>query len=218
VDAGWREVDVVQDGLTRFPKGMRAKLSLVDYVHVLMAEGVVWVNEEHMERALENFGLVLSLKEEVPDLRILALAHFWSSRCHRKIGEYDNALIHAGAGHQFATLAGMEPMAAAMRVAESWLLFQKGRTKDALKLLAEAGAAAFCAGDYGIRQARRGASQPGAVAGEYGVCGAADGAAVEEAHRCGCCAAPEEPAGAAPRIRGDGRAGAGASGPGDGDL
>ena len=140
VDAGWREVDVVQDGLTRFPKGMRAKLSLVDYVHVLMAEGVVWVNEEHMERALENFGLVLSLKEEVPDLRILALAHFWSSRCHRKIGEYDNALIHAGAGHQFATLAGMEPMAAAMRVAESWLLFQKGRTKDALKLLAEADA------------------------------------------------------------------------------
>ena len=140
VDAGWRDVDVVQDGLAGFPKGRRERLSLLDYVHVLMAEGVVFVHEEHMERALGNFGLVLSLKDEVPDLKILALAHFWSSRCHRKIGEYDSALMHAGAGFQFASEARMEPMAAAMRVAESWLLFQKGRTKDALKLLSEADA------------------------------------------------------------------------------
>ena len=140
VDAGWRDVDVVQDALAGFPQGKRAQLSLIDYVHVLMAEGVVWVHEENVDRALGNFGLVLSLKDEVADLRILALAHFWSSRCHRKMGEYDSALVHAGAGYQMATEAGMEPMAAAMRVAESWLLFQKGRTKDALKLLADADA------------------------------------------------------------------------------
>jgi len=148
VDAGWRDVDVVQDGLAHFPKGRRAQLSLLDFVHVLMAEGVVWVHEEHMDRALGNFGLVLSLKDEAADPRILALAHFWSSRCHRKIGEYDSALLHAGAGYQFAGHAGMEPMAAAMRVAESWLLFQKGRTKDALKLLSEADAVLSQTDDY----------------------------------------------------------------------
>jgi len=137
VDAGWREVDVVQSGLEAFPAGRRAELSLTDYVHILMAETLIWVREENIERALANLDLVLSLKEEISDLRILALAHFWSSRCHRKNGEYDSALQHAAEGVRFATEARMEPMAAAMRVAESWLLFQKGRTKDALRLLAE---------------------------------------------------------------------------------
>ena len=35
-----------------------------------------------------------------------------------------------------------------MRVAESWLLFQKGRTKDALKLLSEADAVLKETDDY----------------------------------------------------------------------
>lgn len=148
VDAGWRDVDAVQDGLGAFSKGRRARLSLNDYVHVLMAEGVVWVHEENIERALANFSLVLSLKGEIPDPRLLALAHFWSSRCHRKNGEYDSALTHAAEGCGLACEARMEPMAAAMRVAESWLLFQKGRTKDALKLLAEADAVLRETDDY----------------------------------------------------------------------
>jgi tetratricopeptide (TPR) repeat protein len=138
VDAGWRDVDTVQDGLRAFPKGGRAHLELIDFVHILIAEGVVWVHEEDIELALANFTLVLSLKTEIPDLRLLSLAHFWSSRCHRKNGEYDSALVHAAEGCRLALEAGMEPMAAAMRVAESWLLFQKGRIKDALKLLSEA--------------------------------------------------------------------------------
>ncbi len=148
VDAGWREVDTVQDGLCGFPKGRRAALRVIDYVHILMAEGVVWVHEENIERALANFDLVLSLRGEIPDLRVLALAHFWASRCHRKNGEYDSSLAHAAEGYKYATEAGMEPMAAAMRVAESWLLFQKGRTRDALKLLSEADAVLRETDDY----------------------------------------------------------------------
>ncbi|HVV45885.1 MAG TPA: tetratricopeptide repeat protein, partial [Bryobacteraceae bacterium] len=67
-------------------------------------------------------------------------AHYWSSRCNRKSGEYENAQKHATEGYRYACEAGMEPMAAAMRVAESWLLFQKGRLKEALKLLGDADA------------------------------------------------------------------------------
>lgn len=140
VDAGWRDVDVVQDGLGAFPKGRRVRLRMLDYAYVLMAEGMVWVAEENVERALANFTLVLSLRTEITDPMILALAHFWSTRCNRKAGEYDAALSHAAEGYRYASEAGMEPMAAAMRVAESWLLFQKGRLKDALKLLGEADA------------------------------------------------------------------------------
>jgi tetratricopeptide (TPR) repeat protein len=138
VDAGWRDVEIVQEGLRAFAAGQRGHLLLVDYVHVLMAEGMVWVSDELVQRGLTNFNLVLSLRAEIADPQLLALAHFWSSRCHRKAGEYDAALFHAGEGYKLASQAGMEPMACAMRVAESWLLFQKGRTKDALKLLSEA--------------------------------------------------------------------------------
>ena len=148
VDAGWRDINVVVKGLEAFPKGYRASLRLADFIHVLMAEGVVWVHEEHVDLALENFGQILSLKHETTDLRLVALAHFWSSRCHRKSGEYDSALIHAAEGYRYASDAGMEPMAAAMRVAESWLLFQKGRTKDALKLLSEADAVLSLTDDF----------------------------------------------------------------------
>jgi len=138
VDLGWRDTDVIQAGLTAFPKGRRATLPVMDYACVLMAEGVVWVAEENVERALNNFGLVLSLRAEVADPQILALAHFWSSRCNRKAGEYDHAMFHVAEGSRLALEAGAEPMAAAMKVAESWLLFQKGRTKEALRMLSDA--------------------------------------------------------------------------------
>ena len=140
VDAGWRDVDIVQNGLGAFPKGRRAAVRLTDYIHILMAEGMVWVNEERVDRALENFNRVLSVRHEIADPQLVSLAHFWSARCHRKSGEYDVALTHTSEGYRYAMEAGMRPMAAAMQVAESWLLFQKGRTRDALKLLSEADA------------------------------------------------------------------------------
>ena len=65
VDAGWRDIDVVQDGLGGFPKGRRVRLRLLDYAYVLMAEGMIWVAEENVERALANFNLVLSLRAEI---------------------------------------------------------------------------------------------------------------------------------------------------------
>ena len=148
VDAGWRSVDVVQDGLGSFPKGRRLSLSLMNYAYVLMAEGAVWVAEENIDRALANFSLVISLRAEITDPMMLSLAHFWSSRCNRKVGEYDKALQHVADGFRYACEAGMPPMAAAMRVAESWLLFQKGKLRDALKLLGEADAVLRETDDY----------------------------------------------------------------------
>ena len=94
------DIDVVQDALSAFPKGRRASLRIIDYAYVLMAEGMIWVSEENIERAFSNFNLVLSLRTEITDPQVLALAHFWSSRCNRKAGEYDHAMPHAGEGHR----------------------------------------------------------------------------------------------------------------------
>lgn len=140
VDLGWRDVQVIREGLEHFARGQRQNLTLMEFAHVLMAEGTVMVHDEEVGKALGNFSLVLSFQGDIQDPQLLALAHFWSSRCHRKNGEYDSSLAHVSDAFQLASDGGMEPMAAAMRVAESWLLFQKGRTKDALKLLSEADA------------------------------------------------------------------------------
>ncbi|HYA18549.1 MAG TPA: tetratricopeptide repeat protein [Bryobacteraceae bacterium] len=148
VDLGWRDIYVVQAGLTAFPKGRRASLPIMDYACVLMAEGVIWVAEENIERALSNFNLVLSLRSEITDPQILALAHFWCSRCSRKAGEYDHAMTHATEGARLASEAGSEPMAAVIHVAESWLLFQKGRIREALKMLGDAEAILSLTDDY----------------------------------------------------------------------
>src|SRR5437763_9956469 len=74
VDAGWRDIDVVQNGLCAFPKGRRAELRLLDYAHVLMAEGIIWMAEENIERTITNFNLVLSFRNEISDPQLLALA------------------------------------------------------------------------------------------------------------------------------------------------
>ena len=92
VDAGWRDTEVVQQGLAAFPQGERGNLGVIDYAHVLMAEGALYVAREDVARARTNFELVLSLGPEIGDLQLLSLAHFWKCRCHRKQGEYDAAL------------------------------------------------------------------------------------------------------------------------------
>src|ERR1700678_366844 len=73
VDAGWRDIDIVQTGLGAFPKGRRSAVRLADYIHILMAEGMVWVNEERVDRALENFSRVLSIRHEITDPQLSAL-------------------------------------------------------------------------------------------------------------------------------------------------
>ena len=50
-------------------------------------------------------------------------------------GEYDQALKFAVKGRDLALKLGHSPMAAVMRVLESWLLFQKGNATQAVEIL-----------------------------------------------------------------------------------
>jgi tetratricopeptide (TPR) repeat protein len=69
---------------------------------------------------------------------VVAIAHFWNGRCHRKKGEYDEALKRSAAGRELAQSLGYEKMAAVMRVLESWLHFQKGQRREAAHILDQA--------------------------------------------------------------------------------
>ena len=114
--------------------GLRSKLSISDYICLRMAEGMAAMAEEAVETAIGHFDFVLSLGDELDDRFLLAIAYFWKGRCLRRRGDYDEALIYTGKGRDLALALGHLRMAAVMQVLESWLLFQQGKWKDAVRV------------------------------------------------------------------------------------
>jgi len=138
VDIGYREPALLQKLLARFSGPVRARLPLGDYLQLRMAEGLLALLQDEPDHALLHFDLVLSMQEEIEDKELVAIAQFWNARCHRKKGEYDEALKHAALGRELASALGFPKMAAVMRVLESWLLFQKGHLRDSTRILDQA--------------------------------------------------------------------------------
>jgi tetratricopeptide (TPR) repeat protein len=141
VDIGYGEPGLIENLLARFPRDKRGHLPVSDYLQLRMAEGLLALLRDHPDEALAQFDLVLSMQEEIEDKEVVAIAHFWNARCHRKKGEYDEALKRAGVGRELAQALGFPKMAAVMRVLESWLLFQKGQYREAERILDQAEAA-----------------------------------------------------------------------------
>ena len=138
VDAGFAGPELVRELLTRFPPSRRADLPLLDYLHVRLAEGMVAMANEDFAPAAQHFRFVQSLEGEINDNELLAISNFWTARCLRRIGRYDDALGFTVKGKLLALDAGYPPMAAIMQVLESWLAFQKGKLNEAVRLLQEA--------------------------------------------------------------------------------
>ena len=138
VDIGYGEPGLIEQLLARFPTETRCRLPVSDYLQLRMAQGLLALLRDHPDEALRQFDLVLSMQEEIEDKAVVAIAHFWNARCHRKKGEYDEALNRAGVGRELAQALGFPKMAAVMRVLESWLLFQKGQYREAERILDQA--------------------------------------------------------------------------------
>jgi tetratricopeptide (TPR) repeat protein len=148
VDVGFQRPGLVKEIVDRFSRAVRARLPLHDYLHLRMAEGMVAMAEESKDEAIRHFDVVLSLEQETDDQELLSIANFWKSRCLRMKGEYDQALAFAVKGRDLALQLGHPPMAAVMRVLESWLFFQKGNAKQALEILQAAEAILSKTDDY----------------------------------------------------------------------
>ena len=138
VDAGFAGPELVRELLARFSASRRPELALLDYLHVRLAEGMVAMAGEDFIQAALHFRFVQSLEGDMNDRELLAISNFWTARCLRRIGRYDDALVFALKGRRLAIEAGYAPMAAIMQVLESWLAFQKGKLNEALRLLQEA--------------------------------------------------------------------------------
>jgi tetratricopeptide (TPR) repeat protein len=151
VDAGFASPALVRELLTRFPASRRAELPLLDYLHLRLAEGMIAMAGEDFPRATQHFRFVQSLEGEINDCELLAISNFWTARCLRHMGRYDDALVVAVKGRRLALDSGYTPMAAIVQVLESWLSFQKGKLNEAVRLLQEAEAALSATDDYVTR-------------------------------------------------------------------
>ena len=148
VDIGFQRVALVKQIVAHFSHPVRGRLPLHDYLHLRMAEGMVAMAEESKDEAIQHFDFVLGLDHETDDKELLAIANFWKGRCLRMKGEYDQALAFAVKGRTLASVLGHAPMAAVMRVLESWLWFQKGDANQALDILKAAEAILSKTDDY----------------------------------------------------------------------
>jgi tetratricopeptide (TPR) repeat protein len=140
VDLGYRDVDFLDGLLKRFPPERRARMRLKEFLQLRMAEGFCAIGLEDLDRAIELLNFVLKAEHELGDKRLLAIAHFWKGRSHRKKGEYDEAMTHVVAGRELMQAIHDPKLAAVIQIQESWLLFQKGQSSEALRMLDDAGA------------------------------------------------------------------------------
>ena len=148
VDAGFDAHSELRDLLRRLPGSVRTAMSLTDYVYLRMADGMLAMSDEENEATQRHFEFLLAVGGELGDRDMLAVAHFWKGRCYRKAGQYDEALASTIAGRELAVALGHDRMASVMRTLESWLFFQKGKSREALKTLKEAEAVLHDSDDY----------------------------------------------------------------------
>lgn len=138
VDVGYRTPELVESLLARFPQAARSQLPVGDYLQLRMAEGALELAHDRPDAALLHFGFILSMKDEIADKILVALAHYWTARCRRRKGEYDEALKHTIVACGLAMEMALPRMAAVMHVLESWLHFQKGSRREAMDILEKA--------------------------------------------------------------------------------
>ena len=148
VDAGFDGLAELRALLSRLPGSVRTSMSLTDYVYLRMADGMLAMADEENDETQRHFEFLLAVGGELGDRDMLAVAHFWKGRCYRKAGQYDEALTSTIAGRELAVALGHDRMAAVMRTLESWLFFQKGKPREALKTLREAEAVLHDSDDY----------------------------------------------------------------------
>ncbi len=130
-------LDLLRKLSARFSPATRGALPLADYTHLRMALGLVAATDEGPDAAIQHFQFVLSAANDLGDNEPVAVASFWIGRYYRMEGRYDDALLYTERGRDMALELGFAPMAAIMRLLESWLRFQKGRHAEARRILQE---------------------------------------------------------------------------------
>jgi len=147
-DIGYGDATLVRRLLATYDHESRCRLSISEYVHVRMAEGMVAMTEELLDSAIEHFDVVLKIAGETRAWEVLAIANYWKARCQRKKGQYESALSHVKQALEIQAAHGHVQNEVPARVLESLILFEKGDSPQALKKLRAAESILIKTDDY----------------------------------------------------------------------
>ncbi len=139
VDVGYRDHHLLEALLAKFPAECRRRMALEDYLRLRMVEGFLALSAEEVDTAIEALDFVLRAEPGIGEGHLLTLAHFWKGRAHRKKGEYELAFKEIVCAREQAQMSHEDAVfTSVIQIHESWLLFQKGLRKEALRLLSHA--------------------------------------------------------------------------------
>jgi tetratricopeptide (TPR) repeat protein len=139
IDVGYRDHHLLDCLLLKFPIESRRMLPLEDYLRLRMVEGFRALSAEEMDAAIEILDFVFRAEPGTADDHLLTVAHFWKGRAHRKKGEYELAFKEIVCAREQAQKSHEDVVfTSVIQIHESWLLFQKGLRKEALRLLSDA--------------------------------------------------------------------------------
>jgi tetratricopeptide (TPR) repeat protein len=135
VDLGFEGESALRALIGRFDVESRRSLPLTQYVHLRLAEGLLAMRAEELHTAFGHLDSVLALAKETNEPNLALAATLWKARCLRKAGEYAQALEVTREGMALATTLGLHPIRAVMQTLESWMVFQNGDSKEAIRIL-----------------------------------------------------------------------------------
>src|SRR6202162_4448381 len=136
VDVGFPGRALLKQLLSHFSGASPESLTLLEYAHLRMADGLVAMSEEEFAKAIKSFNTVLTLENKISDKQMISIANFWMGRCLRRQGRYEDALGYVAKARDLAMQLKFPKMAAVMPVLEGWVAFQEGHSEKAAKILA----------------------------------------------------------------------------------
>jgi tetratricopeptide (TPR) repeat protein len=137
-DIGYPDERLLDQGLLQFTPTIRRSLPLANYLELRLVEAWKALLHEDEDPAIRLLEFVLAAQEEVYDPTVSLLAHYFKARAHRKKGEYEKALEDTLEARRRAQELKLRKFEAVIQIQEAWLLFQKGKAKDAIRSFDEA--------------------------------------------------------------------------------
>lgn len=135
IDVGYRDHRLINSLLESFPEDWRRTLPVEDYLRLCMVEAFRDFSGGDLDSSIATLDLILRTCHHLPDPALETVAHFWKGRAHRKKGEYEASLHHIVKAREMAQADGDEIFTAVIQIQESWLLFQKGLSREAVQIL-----------------------------------------------------------------------------------
>jgi tetratricopeptide (TPR) repeat protein len=128
---------LIRELLSRFPDNPKM-FSMFDYVFLRVAQSLVDMADENFDLAIGRLEITDALEAQECFATLVVFANYWIGKCHRRMGRYDDALRHTIKARELSLKLGQEKMAAVIRILEGWLIFKKGKSKGATRILGEA--------------------------------------------------------------------------------